>query len=116
MCIFTLNILDQLRFDTSRVREFDDANGYFFQGREFGGAQPPRSGNDLELVIFDSTDKQGLQHALRLETGGQIRKTVFVKASARVGGGFLQLCHRQVAIFIAALNCGFHKILLLLSE
>jgi hypothetical protein len=69
MCIFALNILDQLRFDTSRVRKFDNANGHFFQRGDLGGTQPPRSGNDLVLVILDSADKQGLQHALRLETG-----------------------------------------------
>jgi hypothetical protein len=27
---------------------------------------------------------------------------------------FLQLCHGQVAIFVAVLNCGFHKMLLLI--
>jgi hypothetical protein len=32
---------------------------------------------------------------------------VLIKASAWVGGGFLQLCHGQVAIFVAAFNCGF---------
>src|ERR1700677_25402 len=113
MCVFTLYILNQLRFDTGRVREFDDTNGHFFQSREFCGAQPPRSGNYLVLVIFDRADKQGLQHSLRLETGCQFRKAVFIKASAWVGGGFLQLCQRQVAIFIVALNCGFHKMRLL---
>jgi hypothetical protein len=38
MHIFTLDIFDQLRFDTSRVRKFDDANGHFFQRGEVGGA------------------------------------------------------------------------------
>ena len=44
----------------------------------------------------------------------QFRKAVFIKASAWVGGGFLQLCDGQVAIFVAVLNCGFHKMLLLI--
>lgn len=44
----------------------------------------------------------------------QFRKAVFIKASAWVGGGFLQLCDGQVAIFVAPLNCGFHKMLLLI--
>ena len=60
MCVFTLNIFNQLRFDASRVREFDDTNRHFFQRREFGGAQPPRSGYDLVFLILDRADKQGL--------------------------------------------------------
>jgi len=74
-------------------------------------SRPMRAGGKRS---FDRADKQGLQHSLRLETGCQFRKAVFVETAARVGGGFLQLCHRQVAILIAALNCGFHKMLLLI--
>lgn len=82
MYVFTLNIFNQLGFDTSRVREFDDANRHFFQCGEFGGTQPPRSGNDLVLIIFDGADKQWLQDALCLKTECQFRKAVFIKASA----------------------------------
>jgi hypothetical protein len=114
MCVFTLNIFNQLGFDASRVRQFDDANGHFVQRGKLGGAEPSRSGNYLVLVIFDRADKQGLQDAVRLKTGRQFRQTVLIKASAWVAGGFLQLRHRQVAIFVAVLNCGFHKKLLLI--
>jgi hypothetical protein len=38
MCIFALDVFDQLRFDASGVREFDDANGNFFHRCELGGA------------------------------------------------------------------------------
>src|ERR1019366_6864442 len=43
----------------------------------------------------------------------QFRNAVLIETAAWVGGGFLQLRDRQVAIFIADLNCGLHNEFLL---
>jgi hypothetical protein len=108
-------VLDKLRLQYFGVAHLLDAHRH---GDGFGhlrGAIPPRTGHDLEAVFGEWPDKQGREHSLAANAGGEFSKTNIVKDAAGIGLRFVEQSERKLAVFGGIDNGRFHDSLLLSS-
>ena len=87
--VFPLEVLDESQLQDLPIVRFDDDRGDLFPARQFGGPPPPLPGDDLIVTGAQPPDREGLDHAVFLDGGGQIgQRSVIESFPGLVQAGF----------------------------
>ena len=94
--VLAVEVLDDRRFVSRGIIEFEDTRGHRRAARELRGTQPPCAGDQHEPVAVGA-DEDRLQHAVTTDAGGQFVEAGLGERAPWIGRRFVDDIRRQLS-------------------